>query len=184
MNYFTPEWHRGDVDEHPAKKYRAHLVPLLRQWPTPVRMLANSISLHDGLIRKFTWDTQEAALFLRLRCGDLQVGYFDLDLHYSGVVHSPLDRAWLLALSANKTSSALCDELDEEDGRFVHRILFISYRRVRRSRRFRASRRVRISRRGMVSRAAKKPRYWEVTIRFEKLHLIIAPRKSRFGVSE
>ena len=141
MNYFTLEWLHSDADEHPGKKYREHLIPLLKQWPTPVRMLANSISLHDGLIRELSWDTQKATLFLRLRCGDLQVGYFDLDLRYSGVHFSPLNWGNLLAVSINKTSNALYDEVDEEDGRFVHRILFISYRRVRRSRRFRASRR-------------------------------------------
>ena len=184
MNYFTSEWHRGYVEEHPGKKYREHLLPLLRRWPTPVRMLANSISLHDGFIRNFVWDTQESTLFLRLRCGDLQVGYFDLDLHYSGVLFSQLDWTSLTALSANKNSSALYDEVDEEDGRFVHRILFISYRKVRRSRRFRTSRRVRMSRRGVVSRAGVRSRYSEVTIRFEKLHLAVARRKSRFDAGE
>ena len=180
MNYFTPEWLRSDGEEHPAEKYGEHLAPLLPQWPPDVQALASRISLHDGLIRELSWDTQEATLFLCLRCGDNQVGYFDLDLHYSGVHFSPLDWASLLTLNANKNSSALYDEVDEEDGRFVHRILFISDRRVRRSRRFRASRQVRMSRRGMVARAAMKSRYYEVVIRFEQLRLKITPRDSRF----
>ena len=184
MNYFTPEWHRGYVEEHPGKKYREHLLPLLRQWPTPVRMLANSISLHDGFICKFAWDTQKATLFLRLRCGDLQVGYFDLNLHYFGVLLSPLDWGNLLAISTSRMCSALYDEVDEENGRFVHRILFVSYRRVRRSRRYRASRSVRMSRRGIVAHGATKPRYREVTIRFENLQLAITQRKGRFGAGE
>ncbi len=184
MNYFTPEWHSGHVDEHPGKKYREHLVPLLRHWPTPVRLLANSISLHDGLIREFSWNTDEATLFLRLRCGDLQVGYFDLDLHYSGVLFSPLDWASLLTLNANKNSEALYDEMDEEDGLFVHRILFIASRRVGSSRRFRASRSVRISRRGMVARAKRKSRYYEIATRFQQLRLVTTLRESRFDICQ
>jgi hypothetical protein len=183
MNYFTPEWHRSDLDEHPGKKYREHIVSMLRRWPPPVRWLANSVSLHDGHIREFSWNLNEATLFLRLRCGDLQVGYFDLDLHYSGVLFSPLDWGSLLTLNANNGSNALYDEMDEEAGRFVHRILFIASRRVRSSHRYRASRQVRISRRGRVSRAKRKFRYYENAIRFQHLRLMRTPRENRFDVN-
>ena len=183
MNYFTPEWLCSDTDEHPYEKYREYLAPLLSQWPPDVQTLATLVSLHDGLIRKFAWNMQEAALFLRLRCGDNQVGYFDLDLHYSGVLFSPVNWANLVALNASKNSSALYDEVDEEDGRFVHRILFISDRRIRRSRRFRVSRQVRMSRRGVASRAGKRSRYSESAIRFQQLRLVTTPRESRFDAS-
>lgn len=181
MNYFTPEWHCGDVDEHPSKKYQEHLAPLLPQWPPDVRELASRINLHDGLIRKFVWNTHQATLFLRLRCGDNQVGYFDLDLHYSGVLFSQYDWMSLLTLNANKNSSALYDEVDEEAGRFVHRILFISYRRVRRSRRFRLSSGVRWWNRIKSRRRFRlKSRYREVALQFEELHLVTTPCESRF----
>ncbi len=181
MNYFTPEWHSGYVDEHPGKKYREHLVPLLRQWPSYVRLLANSINLHDGQLRKFAWNIDEATLFLRLRCGDLQVGYFDLDLHYSGVLFSQADWASLLTLSASKSSSALYDEVDEDNGRFVHRILFISYRRTRRSRRFRLQRGIKLWNRIKSRRRFRpKSRYREAAIQFEKSSLTVTPREGRF----
>ena len=184
MNFFTPEWHRGDAEEHPAEKYQEHLAPLLSQWPSDVQTLAARINLHDGLIRELSWNTDEATLFLDLRCGDNQLGYFDLDLHYFGVLFSPLEWACLLTLNANKNGSALYDEVDEEDGRFVHRILFMASRRVRRPRRYRVPRQMRVSRRSMVSRAAKKFRYHELIIRFEKLRLVTAPCGSRFDTRE
>lgn len=182
MNYFTPEWLRSDIDEHPGRKYQDHLASLLPHWPSDVQRLAAHISLHDGLIRELAWNTDEATLHLRLRYGDLQVGYFDLDLHYSGVLFSQLDWSSLLALSANRrSSSALYDEVDEDAGRFVHRILFISYRRVRRSRRFGLSRGIKIwNRIKSPRRFGKKSRYREVALRFETLRVTTTPRESRF----
>jgi hypothetical protein len=191
MNYFTPAWHNGDIEDEDNtvyKKYKEYLAPLLPHWPPDVQILADRINLHDGLIRELLWDTNEAILFLRLRCGDLQVGYYDLDLHYSGVLLSPLDWGSLLFLKGDtksewRFSEALYDEVDEEDGFFVHHILFIKSRRARRFRHFRPSRSVRISRRGMVSRAKRKFRYYEIVIRFQQLRLATTPRASRFDAS-
>lgn len=162
MNYFTPEWHSGDIDEHPGKAYEEYLAPLLPQWPSDVRILANSISLHDGLIHELLWNTEEATLFLCLRCGDLQIGYFDLDLHYSGVLFSLPALESLAALKTDKVGEALYDEMDEEDRLFVHRILFISREKIKE---------------GWFE-------YYEVAIRFEQLRLVTTPRENRFDESE
>jgi len=162
MNYFTPAWHSGNVDEHPGKAYKEHLAPLLPQWPCDVQRLATRISLHDGLIRELSWNTDEATLFLRLRCGDLQVGYFDLNLHYSGVLFPPLGLESLAVLKSDKVGSALYDELDEEGKCFVHRILFISREKIKE---------------GWFE-------YYEAVIRFQQLHLVTTPRENRFDVSE
>lgn len=159
MNYFTTEWLHSDTDEHPAEKYQEHLAPLLPQWPPDVQALAVRISLHDGLIRELSWDMEQATLFLRLRCGDLQVGYFDLDLHYSGVLFSLPALESLAALKTDKVGESLYDEMDEEDGLFVHRILFISRERIKG---------------GWFE-------YYEAAIRFEQLCLVTMPRESRLN---
>jgi hypothetical protein len=69
-------------------------------------------------------------LLLVLRCGDLQMGYYDLLLTYEDAVISPRDE-WTLAKIARGTKDAwqgadvAYHELDQaEDGRIQHRILF------------------------------------------------------------
>jgi hypothetical protein len=179
MNYFTPEWHSGEIEDEDNivyKRYKAHLAPLLPKWLPDVQTLAARINLHDGLIRECSWKPDEAELFLRLRCGDLRVGYFDLDLHYSGVLLSPLEWGTLLLLSANKNSSALYDEVDKENGRFVHRILFLLSRWGRSPRRINAYRHIKLP----LRRAKREFYYREITIRFERLHLVTTPRECRF----
>lgn len=165
MNYFTPAWHSGEIeDEDNAvyKRYQKHLDGLLPQWPPDIQALAVGISLHDGLIRELSWDADEATVFLNLRCGNLQVGYFDLDLHYSGVLFSPPDLQSLAVLKSDKVGEALYDEMDEKEGRFVHRILFISSEKIKK---------------GWFE-------YYEVAVRFQQLRLVTTPRKSRFDANE
>lgn len=164
MDYFTPAWHSGEIEDKDNavyKKYQEHLALLLPHWPPDVQRLADCINLHDGLIREFSWNTDEATLHLRLRCGDLQVGYFDLDLHYSGVIFSLSELESMAALKSDKVGSALYDEVGEKAGRFGHSILFISQQRI--EGRF---------------------RYYEITIQFKELHLTATPRENRFDTDE
>jgi hypothetical protein len=191
LNYFTLKWLHSDTedaDHNVFEKYREHLAPLLPQWSSDVQTLANCTNLHDGFVRELSGNRDKATLFLRLRCGDLRVGYFDLDLHYSGALFSPFDWTTLSAMKAERIgrkSEALYDEVDEEDGLFVHRILFFWSRKVRSCRRSGTSRRIKTSRRVKASRRINRlSRYREVVIRFQHLRLVTTPRRSRFDASE
>ncbi len=63
-------------------------------------------------------------MILRLRCGDLRVGYFDLDVHYRGIVPTMADVELLKEAAWDRRTEVLYDELDREpDGVFVHRLL-------------------------------------------------------------
>jgi len=63
-------------------------------------------------------------LFLRLRCGELQYGYYDLLLHYAEAAvidHTPYG---LPNLAAAAGVEVLYDEIDvSDDGRFEQRMI-------------------------------------------------------------
>lgn len=139
MKYFTEAWLSDEMDNEAqwavAKEYQRHLAALMPHLPPDVQTLATSVSLHDGLLSRAVADREQAALRLTLRCGDNQVGYFDLDLHYHQVLFTPEAVENLAGLIANpsledlhyvhRCSEAKYDELDMEGENFVHRILFL-----------------------------------------------------------
>ncbi len=167
MKYFTEQWLNDEMDNEAqlavVKDYQRHLAALMPRLPPDVQTLAASISLHDGLLSRAVVDTEQATLRLTLRCGDLQVGYFDLDLHYLQVLFTPEAIENLAGLIANpsledlhnmyRCSEALYDELDMEGEIFVHRILFL---------------------RG--------DDWHELTVRFGQMHLRTTPREFRHDV--
>lgn len=95
MKYFTPEWHGfGDADldlsaeeeQAVVAAYRQHVAGLLPSMPPELRDLVQGrISLHDGVVLDARLDGAAKELRLLLRCGDLQVGYYDLELRYGAV---------------------------------------------------------------------------------------------------
>lgn len=137
MKFFTPAWHSGEIDsEGPDtafEDYRQYLAPLLTHLPPAVQTLAGT-NLHDGLLFHLVGDT--SFLGMTLRCGDLQVGYFDLALDYSRVLPSAEFTETLEELAPlpsrdaadhiARYSEALYDELDVDGEWIIHRILFTS----------------------------------------------------------
>jgi hypothetical protein len=134
MRFLTREWHSGlhsdEVAEQVEDDYRRHITAVLPQLPPPLRDLARGVDLHDGLIRLVEVDVAARELRLALRCGDLQVGYFDLDLCYRGVRIDLLDRAVLDIIARDPTTEVLYSEVDVfDDDVFVHRVLFSPFYR-------------------------------------------------------
>jgi hypothetical protein len=139
MQFFTPEWHRGELPEADAEAivpaYQRHVERLLPNLSTPMRVLAAGLGLHDALIRRVVLDRAARELRLELRGGDQQLGYFDLDLTYLGAIVDAADVATLAAAArAERTgerAEVLYDEVDlviGSPGRYLHRLLFSSYR--------------------------------------------------------
>ena len=197
MKYFTPAWHRGDLDNEASDRawgdYQRHLAGLLLDLPPEVQTLAASVNIHDGLLWRAEADPEQGLLRLALRCGDLQVGYFDLELEYQQVDFAPelikaLRRLSVVKLEQPSTpypNEALYDEVDRNDAFVVHRILFWhedwrhrqAGRRLRRRRRDdRRQKRQYLRLRGHF--------YEELTIRFKRLRITTTPRESRHGVEE
>ncbi len=194
MKYFTPAWHRGDLDDEASDRvwgdYQRHLAGLLPGLPPEVQALATDISIHDGLLWKAEADPEHGSLRLALRCGDLQVGYFDLELEYEQVDFVPELAQALRKLSVVKLeqpskpypNEALYDELDQEGDLLVHRILFLCDAPRQRQ----ARRRMMRQRRHDVRRRKRdvwfmRNNYLELTVRFKELRLKTTPREGRSG---
>ncbi len=128
MKYFTREWHAGEMSDEESERivsdYWAYIDTLLQKLPPSVATLAREINLHDGLIHRVLIQAEKKQLELGLQCGDLQVGYFALDLTYSEVRMDLLDIPFLQERAQDRQIEVLYDEVDLEDGDYVHRILF------------------------------------------------------------
>jgi len=135
MKFFTPDWFRGAMSDEESDAvfpaYREYLDKLMPEMPATVRALAKGVSLHDGLLRSATLDRGERALTMILRCGDLQVGHFDLTLRYTGADVDPAALSALRSVARDPKADVREDEIDREvSGSWIHRILFLPYREV------------------------------------------------------
>jgi hypothetical protein len=138
MKFFTLDWYHTPIDEADAVHFRraydsyaAHLELMRGVLPDSVLALARLSGMDDGLVVSVRHERAVRRLRLTLRCGDLQVGYYDLILDYEEASLSPPDE-WTLARVARSTrSDARYDydlayhEIDRsEDGQIEHRLLF------------------------------------------------------------
>ena len=129
MDFFTPEWVRGDLSDEESdaivERYAAHLAALTPTLPPALQTLAHDPALHDAIFGRGTVDHSQRRLRLSLRCGDQQMGYSDRELTYDGVDVNRLDREVLAAAINDPGTELLYDEVGRSgSGRFVHRILF------------------------------------------------------------
>ena len=140
MEYFTLDWyHRvhqyNDGDEEYGRtafeRYKRHLEEMQNVFPAEVLELARLSGVDDGLVVEVQHDRSEHVLTLTLRCGDNQMGYYDLIVRYEGATISPQDEQ-VLARVARTTKSDRYHESDlafheldrAEDGHIKHRFLF------------------------------------------------------------
>ena len=139
MKYFTLDWyHRdryNDGDEEYGRtafeRYKRHLEEMQSVLPAEALELARLRGVDDGLVVEVQHNRSEHVLTLTLRCGDNQMGYYDLIVGYEGATISPQDEQ-MLARVARTTKSeryhesdAAFHELDRlEDGHIEHRFLF------------------------------------------------------------
>lgn len=132
MKFFTEAWMSGDMspDEEVAVPvlYRQHIGKILPSLFGPVRTLATELNLHDALFQRVTIDLATDSLTSLLRCGDLQVGYFDLELRYGDVGVNSLDLSTLGAIVADPETEVLYDEVDLAERGYAHSFLFSPHR--------------------------------------------------------
>ena len=128
MKFFTRAWTQGNMTDDkanavaPAYWRRVEMLDL----PRSVRDLA-TLNPHDAHILHVEHDQSAGTLCLRLRCGDLQAGYFDAALNFSGVIIRPAHLATLVKAMRPAPFEILYDEVDRANATaFEYRLLLHS----------------------------------------------------------
>jgi len=124
MRFFTRAWCNGELTEEESDAvfgaYRRHLAAIASLVPSGVLELSQQSSLHDALFKTVQFDQINRQLFLRLRCGELQYGYYDLSLHYTGATVIDRTPYGLSGLVAVAGVEVLYHEIDvTEAGRAI-----------------------------------------------------------------
>jgi hypothetical protein len=138
VKYFTLNsyhaWHRhleGAPLAAAIQRYAQHLEQMQGVLPAEVLSLAKLEGVDDGLAFAARHNQKQQLLTLYLRCGDVQIGYYDLVLKYEGASISPADEWMLAKIARSAPTNENCEfelayhEVDQcEDGRIEHRLLF------------------------------------------------------------
>ena len=128
MKFFTRAWCEGKVDESEdrGQMYVDHLAGIKSQFSPTLRALAfDEFPLHDGLIRQIIVSRQSKSIQLLLRCGDRQMGYFDLNVSYFKVDFKHSDVSELASVANHARTEILYDEIDlHNESDFEHRFIF------------------------------------------------------------
>ncbi len=131
MKFFTKEWLNGELTDEAYEAVPGDYFLYLTTLDLPHDVLALSeINLHDGFILDIHHQPESAQLRLRLRCGDLQRGYFDLILDYRCVA---LENSSLVVVRCSMRVpkvELLYDEMDRVGSRFQHRIILDTHQEV------------------------------------------------------
>lgn len=137
MKFFTPQvcdsigFHNIETLQTVRKQYREHLNQIRSLLSEPVVQLSTLSGLEDALVARVIHDRPMSQLRLVLRCGNLQVGYFNLNLSYKSAFMSP-EHDLILAEIARSTRTQTrfgCDlafhEIDlTPEGQIIHRLMF------------------------------------------------------------
>lgn len=129
MKYFTKEWcfsNLGDYEiDRISKSYKDYIDSTHAKLPFVLKILAKSLNLHDGRLMKVSYIQNEGSLLLDGIFGDLQTGYFFLQIRYLGV--SGLSEEVLRAIFKDQVLEILSDEIELfSENYFSHKMLFSS----------------------------------------------------------
>jgi hypothetical protein len=126
MRFFTREWLGGELSdaafEAAPSAYRLHLAAL--QLP-PTLVALSEVNVHDGWVLD-VHSPESSHLMLRLRCGDLQRGYRDLSITYSGAAVDDPSLSVLRDAMREPRDEILYDEVDRVGRGYEHRFILAS----------------------------------------------------------
>src|SRR5258706_1630316 len=131
MRFFTREWLRGELTDEAfdavPEAYRLHVASL--RLPQHVTVLAQA-DLHDAYVLVVTEELHLARVRLRLRCGDLQRGYADVNIDYSGAAIDAASLSRLRRAAEVPRDEVLYDEVDRIGQSYEHRLILASHAEV------------------------------------------------------
>lgn len=127
MKFFTEEWCSGKLKTSETKKvardYQAYLDEIYDELPFPIKLLAKHINLHDGILGEIQYSKSSNMLILNGSFGDLETGYFSLQLKYLGISNFDLNQ--VASLCKNQKLEILRDEIELlTTGGYSHRLFF------------------------------------------------------------
>jgi hypothetical protein len=130
MKYFTQEWCWDDLSDTQVatvlQRYDAYINSVYLQLPFALKVLAKSMNLHDGIIKKVALSPLEKSFVLSGVFGDLEVGYFKLRIEYKGICNFDLRKT--LAVFFKNKIEIIRDEIEvvkkNSNVNFVHRFIF------------------------------------------------------------
>ena len=139
MKFFTVDvynsWYsnykEGSTLESALHNYDAYLESLKGILPARLLTLARLPGVDDGLVIEVKHDRNKSVIVLTLRCGHVQMGYYDLVLQYEGAEISAHDEQTLAQIArttqdeVRHQSDLYRHELDVTTaGSIEHRLLF------------------------------------------------------------
>ena len=127
MKYFTQDWCDGKLNdmetEQKLRFYRGYIQKIYEKLPFTLKILSQSVNLHDGRLKSVVFDSGKNKLLIKGVFGDLATGYFVLEVKYLQVVS--VNIKLLVNIFKNKKIEILSDEIEMlSDAMFSHRILF------------------------------------------------------------
>jgi hypothetical protein len=133
MKYFTKEWCSGKLEDNKVKEikrdYWNYIDIINESLPFSLKFLANNINLHDGIINKASYSSEKNSLSIVGIFGDLQVGYFNLEIRYLNIYK--LEKDTLTSIFKGQKLEVLSDEVELiSKNLYSHRLLFLSKKEV------------------------------------------------------
>ena len=140
MKFFTLEAYNSEDDDGMQsveswrscyEGYQDHVLKMRGALPDSVLEISGQDVFDDGLVTRVRHDREKQALELRLRCGNLQIGYYNMLLTYSAARIS-VEHDRVLATIARTTTGSHGYSFDchntevdvNADGEIVHRFMF------------------------------------------------------------
>jgi hypothetical protein len=125
MKHFTSDWFFSRLAEEDMEKiavqYWNYIDSVFEKLPFALKILAKSVNLHDGNVIASALEEKSHTLTLELFCGDLQSGYFLLQLIYTGISEDSKNFERL-----EKFTEVHAAELEAVSNGFSHRLLLSS----------------------------------------------------------
>ena len=130
MRFFTRAWCTGELDDRSFEEalgdYWRHVAEISPRLSPTTRLLAQHLNLHDARFKSVIVEPDSRRAELHLRCGDLQVGYFDLTLMYGNASVAEVERGSdsVAIIVSDHRTEILYDEVTiAEDGFIEHNLL-------------------------------------------------------------
>jgi hypothetical protein len=124
MKYFTREYQNGHLTDNEVDKrrfdYNLHINAIHSNLTDNIKSFIKEINLHDGIIQLVKVNRNSDNLSFMIRCGDLQVGYYDAEITYVGIDLNNTNLESIRAVAIAKNEEILYDEFDIDDGYFTH----------------------------------------------------------------